>query len=55
MFDKSGDKILAVGTATGSMFQIDEDRVVVSDMTVAMPVDEVKKLKNLVEGELHRW
>jgi len=51
VFDKSGNEVLAMGTATGTMYLIAyprADRVEVSDMAVTMPVEHVKKLKAMV-------
>ncbi len=50
VFDKSGNKILAYGTATGTMIPLDEETVSVMDMYVSMPTEHVEKLKRLVES-----
>lgn len=53
VFDKSGNEILVMGTATGTMYLIAyprTDRVLISDMVVTMPVEHVKKLKTLTEA-----
>jgi len=50
VFAKDGNEVLAMGTATGTMYLIAfprKDRVLISDMVVSMPVEHVKKLKTL--------
>ena len=49
VFDPSGNRILASGTATGTMHVYD-DKAEILDMTVAIPTHYVKKLKEIVSG-----
>jgi len=49
VFDETGDRVLAGGTAAGTMFLFD-DKAELQDMTIYMPTDHVKKLKALAEG-----
>ena len=50
VFDETGEKILARGSATGSMLMLDEETAQLIDMTVWMPTNYVKKLKSLAMG-----
>jgi len=49
VFDKTGNRILARGTANGTLAMLDEETVELIDMHVWMPTKFVKELKTLVE------
>jgi len=49
VFDETGNRILARGTANGSLIMLDEETVELQDMRVWMPTEFVKELKALAE------
>lgn len=50
VFDKTGNRIIARGTAYGTMIPLDKkmETMEIMDMTVAMPTSDVKRLKQMV-------
>jgi len=48
VFDKTGNRVLARGTANGFM-TLEDDTAMLLDMTVWMPTEDVKRLKRMVE------
>jgi len=45
VFDETGNRVVATGTATGTMIPIDKDKMEVIDMRVWLPPENAKKLK----------